>query len=46
MDLNFLINKAVKHHVQGRIEKAELNYKKILKFDPKYSFIAEYSSAI
>ena len=35
MDLNFLINKAVKYHVQGRIEKAELNYKKILKFDPK-----------
>ena len=35
MDLNFLFNKAVKYHLQGKIEKAELNYKKILKIDPK-----------
>ena len=33
MDLDFLLNKAIKYHLQGKIEKAELNYKKILKND-------------
>ena len=33
MDVNFLLNKATKLHLKGKIEQAETIYKKIIKFD-------------
>ena len=33
MDLNFLINKAVKLHLRGKLDKAKEIYEKIIKFD-------------
>ncbi len=34
MDLDFLLKKTIKHHLQGKIDKAELGYKKIIKAEP------------
>ena len=35
MDLNFLLNRAIKLHLKGKLEKAELDYKKIIKAQPQ-----------
>lgn len=35
MDLNFLLNRAIKFHLQGKFEKAELDYTKIIKAQPQ-----------
>ena len=35
MDLNFLLNRAIKFHLKGKLEKAELDYKKIIKVQPQ-----------
>ena len=35
MDTNFLLNKAIKLHLNGKIEKAETIYKKVIKLDQK-----------
>ena len=35
MDFNFLLNRAIKFHLQGKLEKAELDYKKIIKAQPQ-----------
>ena len=34
MDSNFLLKKSIKNHLQGKIDKAELGYKKIIKAEP------------
>lgn len=34
MNIEFLVNKAIKLHVRGKVEKAEEIYKKIIKIDP------------
>ena len=34
MDIQFLVNKAIKLHVRGRVDKAEEIYKKIINIDP------------
>ena len=35
MDLNFLLNRAIKFHLKGKLDKAELDYKKIIKAQPE-----------
>ena len=35
MNLNFLLNRAIKFHLKGKLEKAELDYKKIIKAQPQ-----------
>ena len=38
MDLKFLLDKAIKLHVHGKLDKAEIIYDKIIKFDANNVF--------